>query len=237
MSRIRNLISNIIGSVTSIFIYLPVIAGIITPMLYVLPLWYTSWYLIGFIFPFSEIWDGLISPIDNTMISQSIWITEGVLFIIGLILFLVSLFTMARSRIQGKSLITSGPYSWIRHPQHLGLILFLLPLALLNPSYSPNWSGVRPGDILSWSLVSLILIIVADYEEAGLINRFGSEYIDYCKRTPFIFPRLNIFGFTEKYEFLSRGTPVKYLIWFIMYWCVMSLILYSFTFVELQWTM
>lgn len=238
MSRRRNLIGNILGSVTSLFVYLPVIAGIITPMLWLLPAWYTAWFLIGFIFPFNEIWGGLTSPIiGNPMITQSIWIIEGVLFIVGLTLFLVSLFIMARNLIRGNSLVTSGPYRWVRHPQHLSLILFLLPIALFNPSYSPNWSGVRPGDILSWSLVSLVLIIIADYEEVGLIDRFGSEYIDYCKRTPFLLPRLNIFGFTEKYEFLSRGKPVKYLIWFFMYWCVMSLILYGFTFVDLNWTL
>jgi hypothetical protein len=143
---------------------------------------------------------------------------------------------MTQSLSRGISVVTSGPYRWVRHPQHLGIIMFLLPLALLNIRYPIYWAGIRPGDILSWSLVSFMLIVAADFEESGLVKRFGIEYSDYCKRTPFLLPRVSIFGFIDKYEMLSKGKPFRYIVWFVLYWFVTSLILYGFTFVELVWT-
>lgn len=220
----------------SVFTYLPVIAGILTPMLWLLPAWYSAWFVIGFIFPFSTIWGGLWLPIPSLLFAQLIWILEGLVFFAGMILFIHSLLEMTRSLSRGGSIVTSGPYRWVRHPQHLGIIVFLLPLALFNIGRAVYWTGIRPGDILSWSLVSFMLIVVADFEESTLVKRFGNEYSDYCKRTPFLLPRVSICGFIDKYEMLSKGKPFRYIVWFVLYWFVISLILYGFTFVELAWT-
>jgi protein-S-isoprenylcysteine O-methyltransferase Ste14 len=218
-----------------VFTYLPVVAGIITPMLWLLPAWYTAWSVIGFIFPFSSIWGGLWLPSPSPLGVLIIWIIEGILFFFGLILFILALFEMIRKISEGVSLVTTGPYRWVRHPQHLGIILFLLPLALFNISYF--WTGIRPGDILSWSLVSFMLIVAADLEERTLVKKIGTEYIDYCNRTPFLLPKVSPFGFLDKYPRFSKGKPLRYVLWFILYWCTFSLILYGFTFVELHWTL
>ncbi len=237
-SNQRNrVIGRIILGLSSVFTFLPVIAGILTPMLWLLPAWYSAWFLIGFIFPFSQIWGGLWLPHRGPLGALFIWTIQGILLFAGLILFILALFEMARKFSDGMSLVTSGPYRWVRHPQHLGIILFLLPLALFNISYSASWSGIRPGDILSWSLVAFMLIVAADLEERGLVKRFGTEYIDYCKRTPFLLPRVSIFGFTDNYDLISRGKPLRYILWFVLYWSIISLILYGFTFVELGWTL
>ncbi|MFX1483275.1 MAG: methyltransferase family protein [Promethearchaeota archaeon] len=236
-SRLEPLISRLILGLFSVFMYLPVVAGIITPMLWLLPAWYSAWFVTGFIFPFSQMWGGLWVPFPSPLVAYSIWTMEGILSLAGLILFILSLFEMTRKFSHGVSLVTSGPYRWVRHPQHLGIILFLLPLALFNVSYSVYWSGIRPGDILSWSLVSFMLIVVADVEEHALVKRFGSEYADYSKLTPFLLPRVSLFGFMDKYPLLCKGKPLRYVFWFVSYWCVVSLILYGFTFVELGWTL
>lgn len=233
----KKLASRFVIGVASLFTYLPVIAGILTPMLWLLPAWYSAWFLIGFIFPFSSMWGGLWLPINDLPTAYLVWTIEAAVFLIGFTLFIYSLRKLIQSITSGVPLVTSGPYRWVRHPQHLGIIMFLLPLALFNISYSVYWTGVRPGDILSWSLVSLILVIAADIEEIGLIKRFGSEYIDYCERTPFLLPRVRIFGFAEKFDILSKGKPMRYITWFMLYWCFISLILYGFTFVELHWTL
>jgi hypothetical protein len=115
--------------------------------------------------------------------------------------------------------------------------MFLLPIALFNNSYSAWWTGIRPGDILSWSLVAFMLIVAADLEERTLAKNFGAEYIDYCNRTPFLLPKVSLFEFLEKYPRFSKGKPLRYVLWFILYWCTFSLILYGFTFVELHWTL
>ena len=235
--QINRVINRLVLGFFSVFTYLPIVAGIITPMLWLLPAWYSAWFVIGFIFPFSPIWGGLWVPDRSPLGALSIWTIEGVLLFSGLLLFLLALFEMARKFSEGVSLVTSGPYRWVRHPQHLGLILFLLPLALFNISYSASWSGIRPGDILSWSLVSFLLVVVADLEEYSLVKRFGSEYIDYSNRTPFLLPRVSLFRFMDKYPLLSKKKPLRYIIWFVLYWCAVSLILYGFTFVELVWTL
>lgn len=237
-SNQRNrLIGRIILGLSSVFTYLPVIAGILTPMLWLLPAWYSAWFLIGFIFPFSQIWGGLWLSISDTLLGPIVYIVQGIVFLAGLVLFIRALIELTRGISKGESLVTSGPYRWTRHPQHLGIIMFLLPLALFNISYSAQWTGIRPGDILSWSLVSFILIIVADLEERALAKKFGTEYIDYCKRTPFLLPMISIFGFTDNYDLISRGKPLRYILWFVLYWSIISLILYGFTFVELGWTL
>lgn len=235
-SRLSRLIGRLGQGLFSVFVYLPVIAGIITPMLWLLPAWYSAWFVIGFIFPFSPIWGGLWLQSSSPLVALSIWIMEGILILAGLVLFILALFEMARRFSDGVSLITSGPYRWVRHPQHLGIIMFLLPIALFNIAPSGYWNGIRPGDILSWSLVSFMLIVAADLEEQSLVKRFGSEYIDYTKRTSFLLPKVSLFGFTDKYPLLSKGKPLRYIIWFALYWCLISLILYGFTFIELIWT-
>ncbi|MGY5880815.1 MAG: isoprenylcysteine carboxylmethyltransferase family protein [Candidatus Thorarchaeota archaeon] len=233
----NRLVSRFILGLVSSFTYLPVIAGILTPMLWLLPAWYSAWYVIGLIFPFSSIWGGLWLPFSSILGPLIIWIIEGIVFFTGLVLFTLALFEMTRKISDGASLVTSGPYSWVRHPQHLGIILFLLPLALFNISSSPYWTGIRPGDILSWSLVSFMLIVAADLEEYTLVKRFGSEYIDYAKQIQFILPRVSLFGFLDKYASLSKGRPLRYVIWFVLYWCIASLILYGFTLLELNWSL
>ena len=234
---INRIINRLVLGFFSVFTYLPVIAGIITPMLWLLPAWYSAWHVIGFIFPFSSIWGGLWLPNLPPIAAISIWAIEGILFLWGSILFILALIEMARKFSGGTSLVTSGPYRWARHPQHLGLILFLLPLALFSARPDAYLSGIRPGNILSWSLVSFLLIVTADLEEYTLIKRFGSDYIDYSNRTPFLLQGVSLFGFMDKYPLLSKRKPLRYIIWFVLYWCVVSLILYGFTFVELAWTL
>jgi len=236
-SQRNRLIGRLLVAIASVFTYLPVVAGILTPMLWLLPAWYTAWFFIGFIFPYYSEWGGIWIPDIDPLVAVIIYTVQGIVFFLGLALLIRSFVEMTRRISNGVQFITSGPYRWVRHPQHLGIIMFLLPLALFNISYSAQWSGVRPGDILSWSLVSFILIVVADFEEIGLTNKFGVEYIDYCKRTPFLLPRVSIFNFMDKYRILSKGKPLRYIVWFVLYWVTISMILYSFTIVELAWTL
>jgi protein-S-isoprenylcysteine O-methyltransferase Ste14 len=233
---LKDIVGRLSVSVASVGIYLPVIAGIITPMLWLLPAWYAAWSVIGFIFPFSSIWGGIWAPVDNIAIASLIVLIEIVIFLSGLALFTWALFVMIRDRLNGVQLITTGPYQWIRHPQHLGIIVFLLPLALYNPSVSLVWSGIRPGDILSWSLVAFMLVIIADIEEIKLTKLFEQEYENYCAKTPFILPKVALFKLENKSSTLRRGKPLRYFLLFSIYWGTMSLVLFLFTFGELAWT-
>ena len=80
------------------------------------------------------------------------------------------------------SLITAGPYRYIRHPMYTALITTGVGLAFL----SANWYFALP------FIVTIIVIILRiRKEEEIMIDEFGEEYIQYMKRTkrfiPFLF--------------------------------------------------
>ena len=79
------------------------------------------------------------------------------------------------------TLVTHGPYHWVRHPLYSVAALFLVALALLLA----NWF------LLLMGILALILIAFrTPIEEAKLIEKFGDEYREYMKRTGRFIPRL-----------------------------------------------
>jgi len=80
-----------------------------------------------------------------------------------------------------STLVTSGPYRWIRHPLYTaGYIL---------------WSGIA---VLTtnWCLLVVLLIFIpilrqrTTIEETNLLEVFGDDYVRYMKQTGRFFPRL-----------------------------------------------
>jgi len=219
------LLCRLIAILSSFAVYLPIIAGILYVMWYIVPLWYFSWYIILFIFPFFY-WDGHWNPY-NEVISTTIWIGGFLIFILGIGLFLYGLGIMVIHKSKGDSLITTGPYRWVRHPQHLGIMLLLLAPTL--------WPYIRPSDILSWSLIAFGLIVSADIEESSLFKRFEEKYEDYRSRVPFIIPySLSLASFL-KTGTLGQGRPLRYVLWFAIYWILMSFILFLFSLVWIEY--
>jgi len=82
---------------------------------------------------------------------------------------------------RAHTLVTRGPYRWVRHPLYsVGLLMFL-GFALL----SANWMI-----FLAILLAFPALVLRTPLEEARLIDRFGDEYRAYMQRTGRYFPRL-----------------------------------------------
>ncbi|HTY45237.1 MAG TPA: isoprenylcysteine carboxylmethyltransferase family protein [Patescibacteria group bacterium] len=85
-----------------------------------------------------------------------------------------------RSR-QGGALIVDGPYSLVRNPMYLGIVLIGLGIVLALF----NW----------WVALVFAVFFVAVYvrliiaEEKKLLDCFGEEYLRYQKKTPRLFPR------------------------------------------------
>ncbi len=79
------------------------------------------------------------------------------------------------------TLVTHGPYRWVRHPFYLTAALLMGSVTLLTA----NWLiGVT-------SLIVLGLLAVrTPKEEAMLIERFGQQYRDYIARTGRFLPRI-----------------------------------------------
>lgn len=79
-------------------------------------------------------------------------------------------------------LVTSGPYSWIRHPMITAVVLILLGEAVLfNHLF-----------ILIWCLLFFIAnhLYFIYREEPGLLKKYGEEYRDYKREVPRWTPRV-----------------------------------------------
>ena len=82
-----------------------------------------------------------------------------------------------------QSLVTAGPYTWVRHPMYT--VLFLIGIAYFL--ISANWLiGVL---WIGW-IVGTVASMLRD-EEAALIETFGDQYRAYLQRTGRFLPRLS----------------------------------------------
>lgn len=72
------------------------------------------------------------------------------------------------------TLVTHGPYRWVRHPLYLVGTLFWIGVSLVSASW---FVGLM--SLLSFAAV----VIRTPIEEAKLIQRFGEDYQQYRKRT------------------------------------------------------
>ena len=83
---------------------------------------------------------------------------------------------------KSHTLITEGPYRWVRHPMYATLTLCFVGLALVSAT---------------WPLLLLAMLTVPFFyrvtrkEEAMMVGQFGEEYRLYMKRTGRFFPRLS----------------------------------------------
>ncbi|MCP8318052.1 MAG: isoprenylcysteine carboxylmethyltransferase family protein [archaeon] len=79
-----------------------------------------------------------------------------------------------------KKLIVRGPYAYCRNPMTLGGVIFYLGFGILTGSISSIGFTIL--------FMSLLLAYIKFIEEKELGARFGQEYIEYKKRTPFLIP-------------------------------------------------
>lgn len=78
------------------------------------------------------------------------------------------------------TLVTRGPYRWVRHPFYNALASFILAMALL----AANWFILLAGTV-----VFILLAIRSKTEEAQLLNRFGEPYQKYKEGTGRFLPK------------------------------------------------
>ena len=79
------------------------------------------------------------------------------------------------------SLVTAGPYRWIRHPFYVAMALVTLGAALV----AANWFILVTG-----IAVFALLAIRSRVEEEQLALRFGDAYREYRNRTGRFLPKL-----------------------------------------------
>ena len=78
------------------------------------------------------------------------------------------------------TLVTHGPYRWVRHPFYVTAALLMASVTVL----AANWL-IGAGSLLVLGL----LAVRTPKEERMLIERFGQQYRDYMAKTGRFFPR------------------------------------------------
>jgi len=84
---------------------------------------------------------------------------------------------------QAHTLVTRGPYRWVRHPFYVCMALFVLSLGLV----AANWFVLAAGVV-----VFTLLAVRTRTEEEKLLARFGDPYRAYLERTGRFVPRLRL---------------------------------------------
>jgi protein-S-isoprenylcysteine O-methyltransferase Ste14 len=80
------------------------------------------------------------------------------------------------------TLVTSGPYRWVRHPMYTAVITLFLAVFLLTA----NWF-IGLGGLLA---VGSVIVARTPKEEAMLVETFGDAYREYMRQTPRYIPRV-----------------------------------------------
>ncbi len=230
--KLKEVVTKIILILSSIWVYVPIIAGIITQMLYMIPLAYTSWILF-FSLGYAS-WADLIYVFGlggkYLPLGIFLFIIDIAVFISGLTLFIWGFIHIVRARKNDINIAQTGPYKYIRHPQHLGIILISLPFALwILPRFDFGIGiSIRVGDILSWVLFCFVLIIWSDIEERKMLKTYPEEFADYKNSTGFFFPKIGNKKALEIQKKKRYYYLIRYLIFFIIY-CVAVLIMFLVT--------
>lgn len=115
---------------------------------------------------------------------------DQVVSIVGILILIYSAILLRVRRREG--LVASGPYSFVRHPQYLGVVLWTINLT--SRSYRETlgdvgWLGPR-GTLLVWFATLVAYVLLALVEELNLTGKFGEAYADYRSNTAFLIPFL-----------------------------------------------
>ena len=116
-------------------------------------------------------------------------VVGGVLVVVGWLLGIWSnyaQFTLASGTpvplMATQKLIVSAPYSYCRNPMALGAVIMYLGVAVA--------AGSLGSTVLVFLGAACLLTYIKRIEEKEMESRFGQEYLEYRRRTPFLLPRI-----------------------------------------------
>jgi protein-S-isoprenylcysteine O-methyltransferase Ste14 len=82
---------------------------------------------------------------------------------------------------KSHTLVTQGPYRWVRHPLYSVATVEFVSLGIL----AANWFMV----LMSVVILIAISLLIIPWEEEELERKFGTQYRDYIERTGRLVPR------------------------------------------------
>ena len=112
----------------------------------------------------------------------SLAVLELPFFVLGILLIAAGCFLWLKANLQSKlsenikqnKLLTTGVYAYMRNPVYTGFMLMCTGILLLMNNL---WLLILP--VVFWAFLSILLI---NTEEKWLKERFGQEYINYCRK-------------------------------------------------------
>ncbi len=129
------------------------------------------------------------------------------IFLFGLILFLISLAQLVYGLRKKQSLVQVGIYKYIRHPQNLGIIIMVLSYALY---------AYRIGDLVSWVQFFFLMIIYSDNGDILLKKKYPEQFQQYYQNTGYMFPKLFSRNLTRRIS-VFHNKKARYGLLFVSY--------------------
>ena len=150
--------------------------------------------------------------------SEAFLIIKMIIFLAGLILFIVSIAQLVYRLKKEKDLVQKGIYKYIRHPQNLAIIIMTFPFFIL---YS-----VRLGNIVTWVQFVFLMIIYSDFGDLRLNKKYPYEFQNYYSKTGFFFLKVISIKFIEPLS-IFKNKKLRYIILVLIY-VLTIIILYVF---------
>jgi protein-S-isoprenylcysteine O-methyltransferase Ste14 len=101
-------------------------------------------------------------------------------FIVGGFILLAAAWRVLHAAQRERNLATTGPYSWVRHPQYAGFILIMLGFLLQWPTLPT---------LVMFPILVYVYARLARREEREVRAEFGERWDRYAAQTPRFIPR------------------------------------------------
>lgn len=139
---------------------------------------------------FTNLPNSIMSMLEFFFWPTPFLVLERAVIIVGLLTLVCSVVYLSIKRRKG--LVTSGPYSLVRHPQYLGMILSTIGLTSWSVWILTHTFGIgflSPSQtIVVWFIELLAYIFLAHIEELFLSRKYGETFEEYRRQAPFLMP-------------------------------------------------
>jgi len=127
-----------------------------------------------------HLWLVLLGLSNSALAMTLLHLVSNGLIIFGFYLLYAGWSLIYRS--EGKHLVTGGIYSYIRHPQYVGLFLIIVGFLI-------QWPTIIT--LILWPFLIFAYYRLAKHEEAEVAERFPNEFPAYKAAVPAFFPRIS----------------------------------------------
>jgi protein-S-isoprenylcysteine O-methyltransferase Ste14 len=155
----------------------------------------------------------MIVPPNDVL--KVIRILGSVFFVAGMVVFIVCAAQVYWGRLLKSGTATGGLYTFIRHPQYVGLAFAAVGLAIMWPRYLT---------LVLLAIMLFLYYLLARDEERRMSARFGDAYQTYTMRTGMFVPRVleRLFARTSKLHrplSLAKGILILVTLLFVIVGC------------------